>query len=276
MNRLLSYLILMSLMLPLLAWGQKTEGYSNALRVTIKPEMGPMGKYYALLIANQNYQDQEINDLEEPLNDLNDMYDILTSQYTFEPDNVTVLKDPVRKDMIIVLDRLADALTEKDNLLIFYAGHGYYKESTNQGFWLPADAQKDNTSNWFRNTTLVDYIGAIPTKHTLLISDACFSGSIFKTRKAFDNASLAYFKLYALKSRKGMTSGTLNEVPDRSVFLKYLKKRLTENTDKYVSSEEIYSGLKKAVMNNSPNIPRYGEIQNVGDEGGDFIFIRRD
>ncbi len=276
MNRLLSFLILMSLMLPLLAWGQKTEGYSNPLRVTIKPEIGPMGKYFALLIANQNYQDQEINDLDEPLNDLNDMYDILTSHYTFEPDNVIVLKDPERKDMIIALDNLADELTEKDNLLIFYAGHGYYKEPTNQGFWLPADAQKDNTSNWFRNTTLVDYIGAIPTKHTLLISDACFSGSIFKTRKAFDNASLAYFKLYALKSRKGMTSGTLNEVPDRSVFLKYLKKRLTENTDKYVSSEEIYSGLKKAVMNNSPNIPRYGEIQNVGDEGGDFIFIRRD
>ena len=34
--------------------------------------------------------------------------------------------------------------------------------------------------------------------------------------------------------------------------------------------------MKEAVMNNSPNIPRYGTIQNVGDEGGDFIFIRRD
>jgi hypothetical protein len=28
-------------------------------------------------------------------------------------------------------------------------------------------------------------------------------------------------------------------------------------------------------MNNSPNVPQYGTIQNVGDEGGDYIFIRR-
>jgi hypothetical protein len=31
----------------------------------------------------------------------------------------------------------------------------------------------------------------------------------------------------------------------------------------------------KAVINNSENIPQFGTIQNVGDEGGDFIFIKR-
>jgi hypothetical protein len=30
-----------------------------------------------------------------------------------------------------------------------------------------------------------------------------------------------------------------------------------------------------AVMNNSENVPQFGTIQNVGDEGGDFIFIKR-
>jgi hypothetical protein len=31
------------------------------------------------------------------------------------------------------------------------------------------------------------------------------------------------------------------------------------------------------VINNSPNqqIPQYGDIQQAGDEGGDFIFIKR-
>ena len=82
-------------------------------------------------------------------------------------------------------------------------------------------------------------------------------------------------KLYVLNSRKAITSGTLKEVPDKSVFIEYLIKRLDSNNRKYMPSEQLYSSLREAVMNNSPNIPQYGTIQKVGDEGGDFIFIKR-
>ena len=71
-----------------------------------------------------------------------------------------------------------------------------------------------------------------------------------------------------------MTNGILEQVPDKSVFLEYLIKRLEENKEKYLSSEVLFSSFKTAVMNNSATIPQFGTIQNVGDEGGDFIFIR--
>jgi hypothetical protein len=130
-----------------------------------------------------------------------------------------------------------------------------------------------NTANWFRNSTMRDFIGSIKSKHTILIADACFSGSIFKTRNAFAEPPGGINKLYELTSRKAMTSGTLEIVPDESIFLKYLIKRLEENGQRFLSSEELFSSLKTAVLNNSPNVPQYGTIQNVGDEGGDFIFI---
>lgn len=142
------------------------------------------------------------------------------------------------------------------------------------GYWLPKDAQKENTAYWIPNSRISDYIGSIESKHTLLIADACFSGSIFKSR-AFVDAQPGINKLYDLQSRKAMTSGTLKEVSDRSVFLDYLVKRLTDNSEKYISSENLFSSLRMAVMNNSPNVPQFGTIQNTGDEGGDFIFIRR-
>lgn len=271
-------IILVSLLVPALLFAQQFDGYSNMVSLDLKKDgkVDNKGKYYALLIGVSDYEDPEIVDLDEPINDVLSMSEILANNYTFTNQDIKILKNPSREDMIVALDELGGKVTEKDNLMIFYAGHGYYNEKTNQGFWLPSDAQKNNTANWFRNSTLVDYIGAIPSKHTLLVSDACFSGSIFKTRKAFNNASMAYYKLNAVKSRKGMTSGTLNEVPDKSVFSKYLKTRLKENTNKYMSSEELFSSFKIAVMNNSSNIPQYGEIQNVGDEGGDFIFVRKD
>jgi hypothetical protein len=52
-------------------------------------------------------------------------------------------------------------------------------------------------------------------------------------------------------------------------------KRLDENEDQYMPSEVLFNSFKMAVMSNSPNVPQYGTIQNVGDEGGDFIFIRK-
>ena len=122
----------------------------------------------------------------------------------------------------------------------------------------------------------IDYLKEIDSKHTLLITDACFAGSIFAMRSV-SNPDKAYEKLYELPSRKAMTSGQLTEVPDRSSFTRYLIERLQENQDTYLSSEQLFSSFKIAVINNSNGvIPRYGEIRNVGDEGGDFIFLKKE
>lgn len=242
-----------------------------------KPEIPDIqkGKYYALIIGIGEYKDEGIPDLDNPIPDAESLYNVLFSHYTFEKENIIFLKNPVLDEMILALDDLGRKLTMNDNLLIFYAGHGHWDDKGKLGYWLPSDAEMYNTVKWFRNSTLRDFIGSISTRHTFLIADACFSGAIFKTRSAIPEPSQGIQKLYELPSRKAMTSGILQQVPDESVFIKYLVKRLEENEEKYLSSEELFSSFKTAVMNNSPNVPQFGTIQNVGDEGGDFIFITR-
>lgn len=229
---------------------------------------------YALLIGNEKYDDPAIMELSEPLKDATELYNILTKEYNFNPEDVIFLKNPTKAEIIGTLHQLRSKITPEDNFLIFYAGHGYWDEGMGVGYWLPRDASKSNPVNWLPNTDLTNYLGAIKSKHTLLIADACFSGGIFKTRSAFSN-EFAVELLYQLNSRKAITSGTLTEVPDRSVFFQYLIKNLRENTSDYLSSEELFSKMRMAVINNSQNVPQFGTIQNVGDEGGDFIFIRR-
>ncbi|MBN2215603.1 MAG: caspase family protein [Bacteroidales bacterium] len=248
----------------------------ECLSYALSAKLLETGKYYGLLIAVENYEDSKITDLSHAIDDAMTFYNTLTKYYTFDTKDVKLLTNPKFEDIVIELDKLTKIITEKDNLLLYFAGHGIWSEQTNVGFWLPSDAKESNTANWFRNSTMRDYIGSIKSKHTLLIADACFSGSIFKSRKAFTNAPVAIEKVYELTSRKAMTSGSLSEVPDRSVFLEYLIKRLTENNKPFLSSEELFYSLKTAVINNSPNIPQFGEILNTGDEGGDFIFIRKD
>jgi hypothetical protein len=243
--------------------------------ISLADRISSEATYYGLIIGIEHYKDREIPDLNNPISDAQKLHDALVNYYQFEKENITFMKDATRAELIRSLDKLANSVTSDDNLLIFYAGHGWWDTEASNGYWLPSDAEKNDKTNWFRNSTLVDYLKEINSKHTLLITDACFGGSIFKTRSAFGSKDKAYEKLYELPSRKAMTSGQLTEVPDKSPFTKYLIRRLEENTDTYLSSEQLFSSFRLAVMNNSDAIPEYGEIDKVGDEGGDFIFLKK-
>jgi hypothetical protein len=243
--------------------------------ITLEDRIRSHATYYGLLIGINDYDDPTLSDLDNPIRDAENLYYTLTRSYVFSPGNVTILRNTTRAEIIRALDDLRNKVTVDDNVLIFYAGHGYYDEEAGIGYWLPSDAHQNNTANWFRNSTLVDYLKAIDSKHTLLISDACFAGSIFKSRSVTLSQEVVYDKIYELPSRKAMTSGTLTEVPDESPFIKFLIERLEQNEDLYLSSEDLFFRLRDAVIYNSNVLPRYGEIQNVGNEGGDFIFLKQ-
>lgn len=235
-----------------------------------------VGNYYALIIGVNDYKDPEIVDLDNPVSDAKALKKVLSEQYVFAEENIDFIENATRAQINDAMDALRKKVKPSDNILIFYAGHGYWDEAAEIGYWIPADGMKRSTADWYRNSTLTDQLSAIKSKHTLLIADACFSGGIFKARAAFMDASLAINKKYELASRKAMTSGTLTEVPDRSAFLKYLVRRLEANTQKYLSVSTLFYSFEEAVINNSDVRPQYGTIQKVGDEGGEFIFIRKD
>jgi len=255
------------------------RGNRNTLKISVlREEPLIKGTYYALVIAVQDYRDPSVNDLQYPVQDAERFVSTITTLYRFDPSNVTFLKNPARSEIIESFDQLARKLTDEDNLLIFYAGHGYWDERLRQGFWLPSNASQSSRTEWISNGTIRDYVGGVNTKHTLLVSDACFSGGIFRTREAFANPPAAVQALYRLPSRKAMTSGTMKEqVPDKSVFIEFLIKRLRENQEALLTAEVLFASFRQAVINNSPirQIPQFGEIRETGDEGGDFVFVRR-
>ena len=234
------------------------------------------GDHYALIIGVSDYPSDDVISLDQPIKDAESLYKVL-SNYTFEEQNITLLKNPSKKEILNQLDDLSNKVMETDNLLVFFAGHGLFDEKFDEGYWMPTDATKSR-GTWIANSTIQTYLRGIGARNTLLIADACFGGSIFKTRNAFSNPSTQVTEeLYYTPSCKAMTSGNLEAVPDKSVFIKYLVKRLIENKNKYLPSEQLFASFKIAVMNNSSKtqVPQFGVIQEAGDEGGDFIFIRK-
>ena len=236
----------------------------------------PIGKYYGLFIGVSNYLDPSLS-LDQPVNDARSLKDILISKYEFEKGNAKLLEDPTRQEILSELKNLRSIITSNDNLLIFFAGHGYFDKAINQGYWWPKDAKKNDQSNWLSNSDIKEQIRGINSGHTLLISDACFSGAIFKSRgqSELNTAPVDIKILYRTRSRRAITSGNLSTVPDQSVFLNYLSNRLVENNEEYLTAQALFNSLKSAVISNSLNIPQEGVIFDSGDEGGDFIFIRK-
>ncbi len=234
------------------------------------------GEYYALLIGVSDYGDGAITDLGGlPTKDAKDLGDVLINKYSFKKENVIILNNsPKANDIIKEFSKLKKKVTNKDNVLVFYAGHGVYDEVSQVGHWLPSDADMEYELNLISNSQVVDFLKTIRSKHTLLISDACFSGSIFKTR-SFEKSPKSIQKKFELTSRKAITSGTLKTVPNKSMFLKFLLNRLGSNTKQYLSARQLFDRIEEPVMNNSPNTPQYGTIYGIGDEGGDFIFIKK-
>jgi hypothetical protein len=231
-------------------------------------------KYYALLLAVNEYMDPAFPTLTGPIEDATSLKNVLVRKYGFEEANITFLKNPKHEDMYAVFESLQSKITRDDWLLIFYAGHGSYDDKTEIGYWLPADAAESNKAKWFRNSTLVENIRAINSKHTFLIADACFSGGIFATRAVTNNASAEISNLMKKPSRKAITSGRLNPVPDKSVFMKYLLKALEENENKFLPTEDLYDSVRLGMKNNADTKPEYGEIKTAGDEGGNFVFVQ--
>jgi hypothetical protein len=236
-----------------------------------------VGKYYALVIGVNSYFDKNIQRLDNPIPDGDELIKTLSTNYNFEKENVTFLKDPVRVEVIQAFEGLVAKMKPFDNLLIYYAGHGYWDKETKQGYWLLSDAIERDRTTWFLNESLLRFVDRVDARHILLISDACFSGGIFKTRALRSVEYEAMNKLYKFPSRKAMTSGALTTVPDRSAFTSTLIKRLSQNKSLYISAERLFYSLKSDVMLNGKydQIPQYGEISAERNKGGDFIFMRR-
>lgn len=232
------------------------------------------GKYYGLIIGVSKYNDPKLF-LENPEKDATEVRKIFVNRYSFADSTTFLLLNPTRQKIISELYRLRKIIGPNDNLLIFYAGHGIWDKDAKQGYWWAKDASRDDPSSWLSNGDLREQIRGIKSAHTLLISDACFSGGIFRTRGGEDllNASKDIQVLYKMPSRRAITSGTMTVVPDNSVFLEYFLKRLRENQAPFISSQQLFDSFRSAVINNSNVVPQDGVIAETGDEGGDFIFI---
>ena len=220
------------------------------------------GNYYAL------------DKLKCAVNDANSVASILRNKYGYK---VETLIDCTRTQIIEALSEYRKRLTNKDNLLIYYSGHGILDKEADEGYWLAVDATRSSESNWISNTSLTSSIRAMQAKHVLIISDSCYSGKIMRSAKVDIGAVDTLKRLSEKRARIVMTSGGLEPVSDsgginnHSVFSAAFLLALNDNSG-IESGTEIFARIRNSVILNSDQTPEYADIHKAGHDGGDFIF----
>lgn len=242
-----------------------------------------IGNYYALIIGIDSYTG-EWNALNNAVNDAKAIEELLDEKYRFDEFITLYDGEATRANIIKALEDLVAKVQPEDNVFIYYSGHGQFKESLNKGYWVPVDATANSTAQFISNSDLQTFIGGINSNHTLLVSDACFSGDIFRGNTIsvpFEESEKYYTEVHNLVSRQAISSGGIEPVMDggkdgHSVFAYYFLKALRGNDAKFYDASQVYDSIKIPVTNNSEQSPQFQAVKNSGDEGGQFIFISKD
>ncbi len=232
------------------------------------------GDYHALVIGINEYK--HLTDLKTALADARSMAKLLKENYNFK---ITMLENPTRADIIDTLDDLRSKLKFKDNLLIYYAGHGWLDDKADQGFWLPADARPNRRSAWVSNDILTGTLKAIEAKHVMVVADSCYSGRLVRGANVTMGDPEYLKKMSRKKARVVITSGGLEPVADNSgdghsPFTSALINSLQQNNG-VLDGNSLFNIIRRPVMVNADQTPQFSDIRKAGHDGGDFLFVRR-
>ena len=172
-------------------------GQGQKIGYPLPPKAITFGNYHALVIGNDDYR--LMPRLKTAVNDAREVARLLREQYGFK---VTLLLNANRYETVSALDVLRERLTDEDNLLIFYAGHGELDRRNQRGHWLPVDAERNSQALWISNVTVTDILNTMTVKQLMVVADSCYAGTL--TRSALGRYMDGKNKEEALKLMQTM------------------------------------------------------------------------
>lgn len=232
------------------------------------------GDYHALVIGNDDYE--HVEKLKTAVADARAVAELLKEQYGY---TVTLIENGTRRQIVSALGKYRKTLKARENLLVYYAGHGLLDKEAGEGYWFPVDARDDDEADWISNATITTRLKTIPAKRILVVSDSCYSGSLTRALTVKIRGQSFRVATASMKTRVVLTSGGLEPVEDgggsgHSIFAKAFLDALAANKG-VLEGYSLFKAVKPRVMLASDQEPDYGNIRKCGHQGGDFLFVRR-
>ncbi|MEI6987037.1 MAG: caspase family protein [Rhodospirillaceae bacterium] len=231
----------------------------------------------AILFANTDYQEHAIfANLGTPGRDAALISKTLHNKYGFD---TRIVYNSTKQVMVDTFRSLHSEMTENDQLVVYYAGHGYLNDNTGAGYWLPINATGDSARNWVSTNDVAKMLRWIPARNIMVIADSCYSGAFTKEQSVIsDGQPVNTNELRQLRGVMALSSGGDEPVLDGEVnspFARALANRLNQVTSATLG-EELFRKVRDDVTATTPQTPQYGAISSAGyDLGADYVFEAR-
>jgi len=247
-------------------------------------KLDPNGKYYALLIANSEYNNWD--NLVSPYNDIREIKKVLDKSYKFE--KILTVNNGTKKEIYQAFRNLSKLTTTNDYVLIYYSGHG--KTKAEQAYWIPKDGSIEwGNGDWININELNIFLTEIKAHHLTVMVDSCYVGGKFKGTNILDLTNDEDRTLYGknledglnLRARSVLSSGSKGRVSDTVAntkhslfalaFLNVLK--ASDQNSVPLNMLNVAIRIRGAFAGNYSQKPIYYHPDTWQDGGGDFIFI---
>jgi hypothetical protein len=240
------------------------------------PTQKILRKNHLLVIGIDKYS-HGIPQLNNAVRDAKDFQKILLEHYQFEQSVPLFDKDATKDNILEAFDHMLATLTDNDNLVLYFSGHGELHDLTKRGYWIPVDATLGKRGDYLSNNDVVDFFKNCKAHHIFAIVDSCFSGALFQTRKLTNVAE----RLDNVPSRWLLTAGLKEPVSDgsfgsNSPFAKALIAHLKGNEQPALWVSDLCNRvLQGVVFNEDKQTPRGEPLPDVGHLGGQFVFYKK-
>jgi Caspase domain len=228
------------------------------------------GKNYLFVIGVDDYI--YCPRLFNAVNDAKAFVEVMTTQYQFDSANVKTCfnKEATHSNILKYFRNLAAMLTPDDHLIVYYSGHGEYDTILKEGYWIPVEVKQGDFAGYIPNSSIKSILDAINSRHTVLIVDSCFSGSLFTSFRGISD------RLETMASRWCLTSGRNELVADgqpgdNSPFADALLEVLSTNKEP-MSIATVSQRVVEMVANSAAQTPRGEPLNMAGNKGGQFFF----
>jgi len=151
---------------------------SSDVDVDIPQVSGSNDNIFAVIIANENYQEEVKVDYAQ--NDGEMFKEYCHKVLGLPEDNVHIRKDATLNNIkaeISWMQQVAKAYNGQARFLVFYAGHGIPDEASKSAYLLPVDGKGSMLDTGYSLAKLYDQLGNMPAERVTVFMDACFSGS---------------------------------------------------------------------------------------------------
>ena len=246
-----------------------------------QPSAPRMETKVALVIGNDRYL--YVPPLQTAINDARSVQSVLQGRYGFE---TTLLLNATRSQIVSALNAYRRDLGAESSLLIYYAGHGFYDRAVDKAYWWPVDARENDNTNWISADDITTNIKGIASRHVLIVSDSCYSGTLSRGVRVPENLnglnsdrSRTLLRLEQRPSRELMASGGNEPVADggaggHSVFAGAFLRGLENMQSPQFAAHELFDVVLTSVAGNSAQVPQFESLRNSGDDGGSLVFSR--